>query len=101
MRLDDRFRWLTWLSLSEIGILLVFSNYSALLPVLQKEWSLTNVQAGWIYSSYQIGYLLSVVSLASLTDYTNPKYIYIFTAFWAGGYQDFYFQFWLKVFNRH
>jgi len=84
MRLDDRFRWLTWLSLSEIGILLVFSNYSALLPVLQKEWSLTNAQAGWIYSSYQIGYLLSVVSLASLTDYTNPKYIYIFTAFWAG-----------------
>lgn len=84
MRLDDRFRWLLWLSLGEIGTLLVFSNYSALLPILQKEWSLTNVQAGWIYSSYQIGYILSVVSFVSLTDYTSPKYIYILTAFWSG-----------------
>src|SRR3990172_2515792 len=84
MRLDDRFRWLIWLSLGEIGTMLVFSNYSALLPLLQKEWFLTNSQAGWIYSSYQIGYILSVVILTSLTDYTNPKYIYLLTAFWAG-----------------
>jgi MFS family permease len=84
MRLDDRFRWLIWLSISEIGTMLVFSNYSALLPLLQKEWFLTNSQAGWIYSSYQIGYILSVVILTSLTDYTNPKHIYLLTAFWAG-----------------
>jgi MFS family permease len=84
MGLDDRFRWLIWLSLSEIGTMLVFSNYSALLPVLQKEWTLTNSQAGWVYSSYQIGYIFSVVFLTSLTDYTNPRYIYILTAFWAG-----------------
>jgi MFS family permease len=64
--------------------MLVFANYSALLPVLQKEWSLTNSQAGWIYSSYQIGYILSVVFLSSLTDYTSPKYIYVITAFWTG-----------------
>ena len=84
MRLDDRYRWLTWMSLSEIGTMLVFSNYSALLPILQKQWALTNGQAGWIFSSYQIGYILAVVFLASLTDYTSPKYIYIFTALWAG-----------------
>ena len=42
MRLDDRFRWLIWLSLGEIGTMLVFSNYSALLPIFQKEWDLTN-----------------------------------------------------------
>ena len=84
MRIDDQFRWLTWISLSEIGTMMVFSNYSALLPILQKEWSLTNGQAGWIFSSYQIGYILAVVFLTSLTDYTHPKYIYILTAFWAG-----------------
>jgi MFS family permease len=72
------------MSLSEIGTMLVFSNYSALLPILQKEWSLTNGQAGWIYSSYQIGYILSVFILSSLTDYINPKYIYLVTAFWSG-----------------
>jgi MFS family permease len=81
---DHRFRWLLWLSFSEIGTMLVFANYSALLPVLQKEWSLTNSQAGWIYSSYQIGYILSVVFFSSLTDYTSPKYIYVITSFWAG-----------------
>jgi len=84
MSLNERLRWLIWISLSELGTMLVFSNYSALLPILQKEWSLTNSQAGWIYSSYQIGYILSVVFLTSLTDYTNPKYIYLVTAFWSG-----------------
>ncbi len=64
--------------------MLVFSNYSALLPVLQKEWGLTNGQAGWVYSSYQIGYILSVVALTSLTDYANPKHIYILSACWSG-----------------
>ena len=98
MRVDDRFRWLIWLSLSEIGTMLVFSNYSALLPILQKEWSLTNGQAGWIFSSYQIGYLLSVVFLISLTDYTNPKYIYILTAFWAGAF-GVLFSYWAEGFQ--
>jgi len=98
MRVDDRSRWLIWLSLSEIGTMLVFSNYSALLPILQKEWSLTNGQAGWIFSSYQIGYLLSVVFLISLTDYTNPKYIYVLTAFWAGAF-GVLFSFWAEGFQ--
>lgn len=84
MRIDDRFRWLTWISLSEIGTMLVFNNYSALLPIFQKEWFLTNTQAGWIFSSYQIGYIFSVVFLASLTDYTRPRYIYLLGAAWAG-----------------
>ncbi|NWF92131.1 MAG: MFS transporter [Syntrophaceae bacterium] len=84
MDVDDRRRWLIWISLSEIGTMLVFSSYSALLPILQKEWALTNSQAGWIYSSYQIGYILSVVFLTSLTDYVNPRYIYVLTAFWSG-----------------
>lgn len=64
--------------------MLVSANYQALLPLLQKEWSLTNAQAGWIFSSYQIGYILSVFTLTSLTDYINPKYIYLITTFWSG-----------------
>ncbi|MBM4277007.1 MAG: MFS transporter [Deltaproteobacteria bacterium] len=84
MKIDDRFRWLIWLSLAEIGTMLVFNNYSALLPILQKEWSLTNSEAGWIFSSYQIGYVLAVVLLTSMTDYINTKYIYLVTSFWAG-----------------
>jgi MFS family permease len=81
---DSRSRWLCWLALCEIGTMLVFYNFATALPVLQKEWSLTNSQAGWIYSSYQIGYMLAVVYLASLTDTIHAKYIYILSAFWAG-----------------
>ncbi len=84
MKLDNRFRWLIWLSLAEIGTMLVFNNYSALLPILQKEWSLTNSEAGWIFSSYQIGYILAVVLFTSLTDYVNTKSIYVLTSLWAG-----------------
>ncbi|MBM4338928.1 MAG: MFS transporter [Deltaproteobacteria bacterium] len=84
MKVDDRFRWLIWLSLAEIGTMLVFNNYSAILPILQKEWSLSNSEAGWIFSSYQIGYILAVVLLTSLTDYINTKYIYLVTSLWAG-----------------
>lgn len=84
MRRDERTQWLIWLSLAEIGTMLVFNNYSALLPILQKEWALTNSEAGWIFSSYQIGYILAVVILTSLTDYVRSKYIYLITSFWAG-----------------
>lgn len=84
MKLDDRFQWLIWLSLAEIGTMLVFNNYSALLPILQKEWSLSNSQAGWIFSSYQLGYILAVVFLTSLTDYIRTRYIYMVTSLWAG-----------------
>lgn len=84
MVFDERFRWLLWLSLIEIGTMLLFSNYSALLPVFQKEWTLTSSQAGWIYSSYQIGYILAVAVLTSLTDYFPSKTIYLFSAIWSG-----------------
>jgi len=78
--------------------MMVFLNYSALLPILQKEWSLTNGQAGWIYSSYQIGYIIAVVFLTSLTDYIRPKYIYILTALWAG-VSGILFSAWAKGFE--
>ncbi len=97
MRLDDRFKWLIWLSLAEIGTMLVFNNYSALLPILQKEWSLTNSEAGCIFSSYQIGYILAVVLLISLTDYINTRYIYVVTSFWAG-LAGILFSFWAEGF---
>ena len=38
--------WLAAVCASELGTLLVFSNFSALLPLLQKEWSLSNGEAG-------------------------------------------------------
>ncbi len=76
--------WLYLLCLAEIGTMLVLLNYSAVLPILKEEWHLTNAQAGLIFSSYQVGYILLVILLSTLTDYLDTKKIYVFSALWAG-----------------
>lgn len=81
---DSHSRWLFWICIAELLSMMVISNYAALLLVLQKEWSLTNAEAGWIFSSYQIGYVVAVVFLATLTDYINAKIIFIVSLFWTG-----------------
>jgi MFS family permease len=77
-------KWLYLLCLAEVGTMLVLLNYSAVLPVIQAEWGLSNTQSGLIYSSYQIGYILLVVVLSTLTDYMDVKKIYVASALWAG-----------------
>jgi len=76
--------WLYMLCLAEIGTMLVLLNYSAVLPIIKEEWGLSNTQAGLIYSAYQIGYIILVVVLSTLTDYVDAKKIYVVSALWAG-----------------
>ena len=89
--------WLGAVCASELGTLLVFSNFSALLPILQAEWGLSNTEAGLIVAFYQVGYIGAVLILATLTDYMPPRRIYLWSAawtavtslafaFWAGGF---------------
>ena len=75
--------WLAAVCVSELGTLLVFSNFSALLPILQREWELSNSEAGLIVSFYQLGYIGAVMILATLTDYMPPRRIYLWSAFWT------------------
>ncbi|MBS4022496.1 MAG: MFS transporter [Dethiobacter sp.] len=77
-------RWLYLLCLAEVGTMLVLLNYSAVLPIIKEEWGLTNTQSGLIFSSYQVGYIMLVVILSTLTDYIDTKKIYVFSALWAG-----------------
>lgn len=76
--------WLAAVCASELGTMLVFSNFSALLPLLTKEWDLSNTQAGLILAFYQIGYIAAVAILATLTDYMPPRSIYLWSAAWTG-----------------
>ena len=89
--------WLAAVCASELGTLLVFSNFSALLPLLQKEWELSNSQAGLIVSFYQFGYIGAVMILATLTDYMPPRRIYLWSAFWMAA-ASFAFAFWAQGF---
>ncbi len=76
--------WLYLLCLAEIGTMLVLLNYSAVLPIIKQEWGLTNTEAGLIYSAYQVGYIILVIILSTLTDYVDAKKIYVVSALWAG-----------------
>jgi MFS family permease len=75
--------WLLAICLSELGTMLVFSSFSALLPILKAEWGLSNTQAGLILAFYQVGYIGVVAVLATLTDYMPPRRIYLASAAWT------------------
>jgi MFS family permease len=81
---SDKTRWLLTLCTAQIFIMLVFINYSAVLPILKQEWGMNNTMAGSIFSVYQLGYIISGVLLSALTDRFNTKYIFIISALWSG-----------------
>jgi len=77
-------RWLLLLCLTQLFIMLVFINYSAVLPLLKEEWQMNNTMAGSIFSVYQLGYILSGVILSTLADRFSIKKIFIISALWSG-----------------
>lgn len=79
----DANRWLFRFCFAYIFIMFVFLNYAAVLPLIRKEWGISNGAAGSIFSAYQIGYIISAVLLTSLTDRYNPKVIFMTSALWS------------------
>jgi len=63
--------------------MLVFINYSAVLPALKQEWGMNNTRAGMIFSVYQLGYIASGVLLSAMTDRINTRLIFVIAAFWS------------------
>ena len=82
--LSQNTRWLLLLCLTQLFIMLVFINYSAVLPLLKEEWRMSNTMAGSIFSVYQLGYILSGVILSTLADRFNIRNIFIISAIWSG-----------------
>lgn len=76
--------WLGAICVCEMATMLMFLNYTAILPILQVEWGMSHGQAGLIFSAYQLCYLLAVLVLASLTDRMDTRAIYLASAAWAG-----------------
>lgn len=79
----DNTRWLIHICCCQLLIMLVFINYSAILPVLRQEWGMSNTRAGMIFSVYQLGYIASGVLLSTLTDRFNTKRIFVAAALWS------------------
>jgi MFS family permease len=67
-----------------MATMLVFLNYTAVLPILQADWGMRHAEAGLIFSAYQACYLVAVLVLATLTDRMDTRTIYVTSAMWAG-----------------
>jgi len=54
-----------------------FATYTTLLPALQKEWSLSNSEAGLISGIFYLGYVTATPVLTSLTDRVDARRVYL------------------------
>ena len=54
-----------------------FAAYTTLLPALQREWSLSNSEAGLISGIYFAGYVAATPVLTSLTDRVDARRVYL------------------------
>lgn len=81
--MGSRWRLLGGICLAQLFLMWVYLNYAAVLPQLRRLWGMSNAQAGTIFSSYQAGYIFSVVVLASLTDRYNARWIFLASAAWS------------------
>ena len=54
-----------------------FAGYTTLLPQLQREWALSNSEAGLIGGVFFAGYMAAVPVLTSLTDRIDSRRIYM------------------------
>lgn len=70
--------------------MLPFSMFLALQPALQRDWTLSNTESGWISSAYFTGYMLAVPVLSSLTDRIDARTVWLgacaMTALGASGF---------------
>lgn len=54
---------------------LVWFNYSAVLPVIIDDWGLSGTRAGIIFSAFQVGYLITIVPMGALSDRYSPRWV--------------------------
>jgi MFS family permease len=81
--------------------MLGFSSFSALLPAFQRDWGLSNTDAGWISGIFYAGYVVAVPLLVGSTDRVDPRRIYLLSfliaAAAAFGYALFADGFWTAL----
>jgi len=54
---------------------LVWFNYSAVLPFVVEEWELSSTEAGIVFAAFQTGYLVAVVPAGWLADQYSPRWV--------------------------
>jgi MFS family permease len=62
---------------AEIFSMTGFAAYTTLLPTLQREWGLSNSEAGLVSGIYYAGYVMATPLLTSLTDRMDARRVYL------------------------
>lgn len=82
--MQKRTRMLILISGALFLSVLVWFNYSAVLPLIVKDWDLTGLQAGVVFGAFQAGYLVAIVPSGSFADRYPPKWVVGAGAFGTG-----------------
>jgi MFS family permease len=69
----DRTRMLVVATGTLLLSVLVWFNYSAVLPLIVEDWGLSGTKAGIIFGAFQAGYMLAIVPMGMLADRYSPR----------------------------
>ncbi|MFB6304272.1 MAG: MFS transporter [Haloferacaceae archaeon] len=71
----ERRRVLAVVSVTLLAAVVVWFNYSALLPLVAADWGLSGVAAGAVFAAFQAGYVLAVLPAGRLADRASPRLV--------------------------
>lgn len=71
----ERRRVLVVTSVSLFFSVLVWFNYSAVLPLIVEEWDLSGTEAGIVFGAFQAGYLVAIVPAGRFADSYSPRWV--------------------------
>jgi len=73
--MQERRRVLVVTSVALFLSVLVWFNYSAVLPLIVEEWGLSGTEAGIVFGALQAGYLVAIVPAGWLADRYSPRWV--------------------------
>jgi len=72
--------WLAFFCSARVAFSFIFTSYSAALPLLRSDWSMSAAQAGMVQSAWHLGYLVSLFTVGLLGDRFGAKRTYLWSA---------------------
>ena len=76
-------RWLAGICLARVGFVMIYTAYAAAQPLLMVDWGLSASEAGWIHSTWHLGFLVSLFAVGFLADRYGAKRVYLLSSFGA------------------
>jgi MFS family permease len=75
--------WLLTLVLSRAFMTLIFMTYTASLPTLQRAWVMTSAEAGFVQTSFLVGFAVSLFVTSWLCDSLGAKRMFLWFSWLA------------------